>query len=111
MHIGRMERKIIIEQPTYSVSSDTNFKKVSAWTTYKSCWASWVHEMSQEVFEEGQMVAKDTYKWNIRYYDAQSIKADMRISYDSEYYYIIGIKELGRKEAYQIVTIKKDNGT
>lgn len=104
-----MERKITIQQPTYSVSSDSNFKKVSAWSTYKTCWASWVHKMSQEVFEEGQLVAKDTFDWKIRYYDAPAVKADMRISYDSEYYYIVGIKELGRKEAFQLATIKKDN--
>ena len=108
MHLGRMERKIVIEQPTYSVSSDTNNKYVSAWTTYKTVWASWVHKQSQEVFESGQMVAKDTYEWKVRYYDAAEVKQDMRISYDSEYYYIVGIKELGRKEAYQITTIRRD---
>lgn len=109
MHIGRMERKITIQQPVYTVDANTNFKKVSSWTTYKICWASWKHEMSNEVFETGQMVAKDTFDWKIRYYDASDVKQDMRILYDSGYYYIIGVKELGRKEALQISTIKKDN--
>ena len=109
MNIGRMERKVVIEQPTYTVSSDSNDKYVSAWTTYKSCFASWVHKQSQEVFETGQMVAKDTFEYKIRYFDAPSVKMDMRISYGSEYYYLVGIKELGRKEALLLTTIKRDN--
>ena len=109
MIIGNLDRYITIEQPTETVESEINEQYVSAWTTYKSCWAGWVHRMSQEVFESGQMVAKDTYEWKIRYFDAPDIKMKMRISYDSNYYYIVGIKELGRKEAWLIVTIKRDN--
>ena len=109
MNIGRMERKITIEQPTYSVSDDSNNQYVSAWTTYKTVWAAWVQKQGQEVFETGQMVAKDTYEWKIRYKDAESVKMDMRILYNSEYYYLVGLKELGRKEAWMITTIKRDN--
>lgn len=109
MNIGRMERYITIQQPTYSISDDTNDKYVSAWTTYKNCFSSWVQKQSQEVFETGQMVAKDTHEWKVRYYDAPDIKADMRISYESENYYLVGIKELGRKDAYLLTTIKRDN--
>ena len=109
MNIGKMERYITIEQPTYSISDDSNAKTVSAWTTYKTCWASWIHKQSQEVFESGQMVAKDTYEWKFRYYDAPDVKADMRINYDSDYYYFVGIKELGRKEAFLATTINRDN--
>ena len=109
MNIGRMERYITIQQPTYSVSSNSNDKYVSAWTTYKNCWASWVHKQSQEVIETGQIVAKDTYEWKVRYYDAPDVKMDMRILYDAEYYYLVGVKELGRKEALQLPSIKRDN--
>ena len=109
MNIGKMERYITIEQPTYSVSDDSNDKYVSAWTTYKTCWASWIHKQSQEVFETGQMVAKDTHEWKVRYYDAPALKADMRINYDSDYYYLVGIKELGRKEALLLTTVNRDN--
>ena len=109
MYIGRMERFITIQQPTYTVSSNSNDKYVSAWTTYKTCYAAWVHNTSQEVFESGQMVAKDTYEWKVRYYDAPDVKMDMRILYESEYYYLVGIKELGRKEALSLPSIKRDN--
>lgn len=110
MNIGRLDRAIVIEQPTYSTSSDTNNRYVSAWTTYKSVWAAWVQKQSQEVFESGQMVAKDTYEWKARYLDAPNVKADMRILYNSEYYYLAGNpKELGRKEAILLTTVKRDN--
>ena len=106
---GNLDRYIVIESPTYSISADTNDKYVSGWTTYKSCFASYKHMQSQEVFESGQMVAKDTYEWKVRYYDAPDVKMDMRILYDSEYYYLVGIKELGRKEALSLPSIKRDN--
>jgi len=109
MVIGKLDRKVVIEQPTYAVSDDTNDKYVSTWATYKTCWAGWVHRQSQEAFESGQIVAVDTYEWKLRYYDAPAVKMDMRISYDSDYYYIVGIKELGRKEAWLVTTIKRDN--
>ena len=112
MHIGPLERKITIEQPTYTISDDTNDKAITSWSTYKTCWASWMHEQSQEAFEAGQLVAKDIYKWKIRYFDAPDTTSDMRILYDSEYYYLVGNpKELGRKEALQLNTIRRDNGT
>jgi len=112
---GTLNKKITIEQPTYAVSDDTNDKYISAWATYKTCWASLVHKQSQEVFESGQMVAKDTFEWKIWYNEAQSITQDMRIKWSSEYYYIIGIKKLfhetlGYVESYLITTILRDNG-
>ena len=108
MNPGKRDRKIIIEQPTYSISSDTNDKKVSAWTTYKTVWAERVHKQSQEVFESGQMVAKDTFEWRLVYNDATSVKMDMRVNYDSEYYYLVGIKEYGRNEGLTLTTIRRD---
>jgi SPP1 family predicted phage head-tail adaptor len=109
MNIGKMERYITIEQPTYSISDDTNDKYISGWTTYKNCFASWIHKQSQEVFETGQMVAKDTFEWKFRHYDAPAVKMDMRINYDSDYYHFVGLKELGRKEAWLGTTIKRDS--
>ena len=109
MNIGRMDRNIVIQQPTYTVSDDTNDKPVSAWTTYKTIWASWVNKQSQEVFESGQMVAKETYEWKFRHYDAPDVKMGMRILYDSKYYYFVGLKELGRKEAWLATSINRDN--
>lgn len=109
MIIGRMERYITIQQPTYTPSTDTNDNPISAWTTYKTCFAAWKHNASQEVFETGQMVAKDTYEFKFRHYDAPDVKMDMRILYDSKYYYFVGLKELGRKEAWQGITINRDN--
>jgi SPP1 family predicted phage head-tail adaptor len=105
---GKRDRKIVIEQPTYSVSDNTNDKYVSAWTTYKTVWASRTHKSSQEVFESGQMVAKDTFEWGIVYEDASAVKMDMRINYNSEYYYLVGIKEIGRNNKLILTSIRRD---
>jgi SPP1 family predicted phage head-tail adaptor len=105
---GRRDRKIVIEQPTYTISADTNAKTVTAWTTYKTAWAERIQKQSQEVFESGQMVAKDTFEWNMIYNDAPAVKMDMRISYNSEYYYLVGIREMGRNEDLKITTVRRD---
>ena len=107
---GRLDKYIVIEQSTTSVSDKTNQTEVDSWSTYKSVWGKLVHRQSTEVFEEGQLVAKDIHEWSIRYYDAPAITSDMRISYDSEYYYMVGNpKELGRKDGWLLTTIKRDN--
>lgn len=109
MNAGKRDRKIVIQQPTYAVSSDTNDKPVTGWTTYKIAWAERIHKQSQEVFEAGQMVAKDTFHWNIIYNDAPVVKMDMRVSYNSEFYYLVGIKEMGRNEDLILTTVRRDN--
>lgn len=108
---GTLNRLVTIEQPTYEISGDTNNKYIDAWSTYKTCFAGLVHKQSQETFEAGQMVATDTFEWKLWYGDAPAIKMDMRVKYNSEYYYIVGIKELGYKEAWLITSIRRDNGT
>lgn len=109
MNQGKRDRKIVIQQPTYAVSSDTNDKPVTGWTTYKTAWAERIHKQSQEVFEGGQMVAKDTFHWNIIFNDAPVVKMDMRISYNSEFYFLVGIKEMGRNEDLILTTVRRDN--
>jgi len=109
MMSGKMDKYIVIEQPTYTVSTKTNQKEVASWSTYVSVSAKRVIKQSAEVFEEGQLVLKDVIEWSFRYYDAESIASDMRVSFDSEYYYIIGLRELGRKDGWLLMTIKRDN--
>ncbi len=109
MIAGRLDRYITIEQPTYTVDQTTHQKKLSSWATYKTVWAALVNKQSSEVVEAGQIIFKNMHEFRIRYYDAESVKADMRISYNSDYYNIVGIKELGRKDGYLITTIRRDN--
>src|SRR5574343_1894337 len=103
MNIGLMNRKVTIQQPVYAISGDNNDKYVSSWTLFKTVWMGWVHQASQEVFETGQMVAKDTFEWKCRYLDADGLTQEMRLLYNGDYYYIISIKELGHRDALQIV--------
>jgi SPP1 family predicted phage head-tail adaptor len=109
MVIGKLDKYITIEKPVYTTSSTTRQQERTSWTDYKSCWAKRVIDQSVEVVEEGLQVLKDTAKWTIRYYDAEDVKPDMRVLYESEYYYIKGIKELGRKDGWMLTTIKRDN--
>jgi head-tail adaptor len=109
MVIGRLDKYVTIQKPVYTTSSTTRQQERASWATYKSCWGKRIIRQSVEVVEEGLQVLKDSIEWTIRYYDAPDVKPDMRILYDSEYYYIKGVKELGRKEGWMLTTIKRDN--
>lgn len=106
---GKMDRNITIQKPTYAVSTTTNQREISSWATFKTVWAALVNKQSMEVVEEGQMVFKNVHEFKVRYNDVSGITSDMRISYGSDIYNIVGIKELGRGDGYLINSVRKDN--
>ena len=109
MIFGKLDRKITIQQPTYTADSETGERKVSSWSTYKSAWAQRVHNQSLEQISGDQIILVDTYNFKIRYNDAPNITGVMRVLYDSEYYDIMGLKELGRREGWLLTLTKRDN--
>ncbi len=109
MIAGKLDRYITIEQAVYTADTTTGERQVDSWSTYKSVWAKKLQPMSMERVEGDQIALVDTYNYTIRYYDAPSVTARMRILDESEYYDIIGIKELGRRDGLLIIAAKRDN--
>jgi len=109
MIAGKLDRYITIKTPTISVNAGTGSRSITTYTTYKTVWASRVHDQSMERFEGDQLVLVDTYTYRIRYYDAPAVTATMVIYDDSVTYDILGIKLLERKEGWLITASKRDN--
>lgn len=101
-----MDRRIVVEQKT--VTYDSWNHPTETWTTLATVWAQKMDKSVSESGELNQVVARNTTEWTIRY--LSTLKADARISYGGDYYYITGIIEIGRKEGQRVITILRDNG-
>jgi SPP1 family predicted phage head-tail adaptor len=99
MNIGRMDREIVIETPTFS-QSDEYGEPTTTWATWNTVWAN-VYTGGGREFEAAQQTnAEIDTQFQIRYVAGLSPK--MRISYNSQYYDILRIEEVGRRNRWNI---------
>jgi len=97
---GRMDKLITIQEwGADSPAQDAYGAPSGTWATYATRWAEKIDKSGREFFTGGT-VGEATCMWKTYYIDGLTTK--MRISYDSEYYDIIGIKELGRRDTHEI---------
>ncbi len=99
MRSGRLDRRIIIEQNT-NTSPNTHGDVVPSWSTLATVWAEIKPIRVNERFQGQQELAQAEYKIYIRY--RTDLDPKMRIQYNSEYYDILGIMEIGRKKGLEI---------
>jgi len=86
--------KIIIQQTTEGRGTAGGIE--DTWTTYKSVWAD-IEDVSSYVSHESEMpVHEDSKSFKIHKHDAPSVTTKMRISYDSQYFFIRSIQKEGR---------------
>lgn len=100
MNAGQMDRQVTIQ--TYTTTLDDWNHPTKAWADLATVWASKVDKRETEQNELHQLVAITRTVWTIRY--RNDIDTTARIVYNSKYYDIRGIKELGRREGLQITT-------
>lgn len=104
MNPGTMDRRVQIQN--YTTTRDDWNTPIQTWSTLASVWASKQDRRSAEVVENDQMVNLNRTTWRIRY--RSDVDTTMRIEYDSEHYYVVGVRELGRKEGLEITTERRD---
>jgi|TARA_Y100000310_G_scaffold169451_1_gene169497 SPP1 family predicted phage head-tail adaptor len=97
---GRLDRRIVIQ----SVSSNrgTDGFGVLTWSTHLSCWAMKVHEDGKESTDNNDRSTSRMVKFRTRYHP--TVTNQMRIKWNSEWYKIEDIKELGRQDGLMIFT-------
>ena len=99
-----MDRRVEIQ--SYTTTRDDWNQPNKTWTTLASVWASKHDKRSGEILENQQTVNLNQSTFRIRY--RSGLDTSMRILYDSTEYYIIGIRELGRKEGLEVTTESRD---
>ena len=108
MNIGRLDREIELQQASLSNPDDGWRERVPTWTTTATIWATRKDKTTTEGDENFQRVAKVVTEWTIRHTD--EVSEQNRVKYGGEFYYITGIREIGRREGLVLVTEKRDNG-
>ena len=102
---GRMDRRITFQ--TFTESQNGVGEAVKTWANLASnptVWAQVEPIDGSEPFAAQQVTAEARTRFTIRY--RSGISVEMRIVYASENYDIESLKELGRRDALQILAVK-----
>ena len=102
MNIGRLDRKIVIENQTFSTNSIGEY--TSSWSVFHTTFASIKKVSGSEKIEADQITATNKVRFKIRFFDG--ITEAMRVVYNGAYYDIIEIQELDREGLF-LTAIKK----
>lgn len=95
---GRMDREIILENPTESRESDGSI--TTTWVSLGTVWAEKDPNGGREYYAAGQVIGEDRTTYRIRYMSGVGYKTRVRI--DTRVFDIVGIEELGRGIALDI---------
>ena len=104
MNIGGLDRRVEIQNRTLSVNSYG--EHAETWNTYATVWAQIERKPAAVEKNIGeQMVSENKVVFNIRYSSTtKAIDATYRISYESNYYNILGAHEVGRQDQIRLIT-------
>ena len=105
--IGELDWRIVIESPT--ATTNDYGERTFVWATAYTLWAKIDWKKSDRKEESQELVQVTDLVFYIRNLGV-TINGNYRISYDSKYYYIHGIKEIdGREQFLELETKLKDN--
>jgi len=102
MFLQKLDRRITIEKET--TAKNAVGTPVETYTTLKTTYASVSHKSASTEFDEDYAIASTITTFAIRYDNRFNYKC--RILYNSEYYKVLGIEHIGRKEGFVIRTIR-----
>ena len=110
MRIGQSDRRITVER--YTTSTNDYGERVQTWATLLTVWAELMKTgkgMTERITTDQDMPVQ-RLRFKIRSSsDSRGIKADDRVLYNSKYYNIQGIEEIGRQD--QLVLLCQISGT
>jgi len=109
MRIGKSDRRITVER--YTTSTNAYGERVQTWSILLTVWAELMKiEGTTERITTDQDMPVQRVRFKIRSSsDSRGIKADDRVLYNSKYYNIQGIEEVGRQD--QLVLLCQITGT
>jgi len=98
---GKLDRRIIIQQKTES--TDSYGQRTLTWATYSTVWANTMEMLGKEDDDSNNRSTKREVQFRIRY--NSNFTNEMRVIWESEYYKIEDIKELGRRDGMILKTM------
>lgn len=97
---GRLDRRITIQVKSEVVA--TNGQRTLTWSTHLTVWSNPVEKDGIERTDDNNRSTARMVNFRCRY--NSTITNEMRVLWDSEYYKIEDIKELGRQDGIMINT-------
>jgi len=97
---GILDRRIIIQSKSEVVA--TNGQRTLTWSTFLTVWSNPVEKDGLERTDDNNRTTNRMVNFRTRY--NSTITNEMRILWDSQYYKIEDIKELGRQDGLMINT-------
>lgn len=98
MRAGDLDRKIIIQSATDA--QDDYGAVTQTWATFATVWAKKRDIRGSEQFVAQQVNARIAATFTIYWLDG--VTEEMRISYESQYWDIRSINEIGRREGLEL---------
>lgn len=105
MNFSGKIRKIVIQSPP--TAKDAGGELTGTWTTAYTTYAKIVDVSAGESKGEASEVMSISRLFIIR--RKTGIEASMRISFESKYWEIVGVKEIGNNEFTEIATVLRSN--
>ena len=108
MIIGKMDRRVTLQ--ALSVTKDSKGGTVKTWSTLGVVWAG-VRYPATMAMNEGEEAGVETsiipVEFTIRWRQDITINETIRVYYQSKYYDVKRVNEIGRKEMLKLVTEKR----
>jgi SPP1 family predicted phage head-tail adaptor len=107
MRAGRLDRKIDIQRKTVTVSPSG--APIETWNNLAANrWAYVAPASGDERFSDPQLAAKQQVEFGIRYSaDVADLNPLDRISYGASIYDIHAVHEIGRREGFKIIAVRR----
>ena len=103
---GKMDRRITLQRAT--VTYDALNNPVQTWATLATVWASKEDISDSERVAAKEVGAEITTRFQIRYStDVSDLNPKDRLTYNSDTYQIVGVKEIGRREGLEITSVAR----
>jgi head-tail adaptor len=106
MNIGFLDRRITIEAPASSPTLNAYGEAVSdVWQTFVTVWAAMDNKAARSSIIADQETAINRVTWRVRSSSfTRIVTPKYRVKYGNDYYNILAVQEVGRKDMIHLVT-------
>ena len=107
MNIGFLDRRITLEVPNPTASVDAYGENIGedAWTTFVTVRAAMDNKAARSSIIADQETAINRVTWRVRSSSfTRIVTPKYRVKYGNDYYNILAVQEVGRKDMIHLVT-------
>lgn len=108
MNSGLMDIKIAVQTPTYTDSSYGKASKPSSFATTRTMWGRVTFNGGGESIGADKKEFRETVSIQAHYVDAKEILLTDRLSFNSKYWNITSINQIGRNQYIRLEAVAVD---